>query len=67
MHILVRREFVEYAVHNPTARDLLKWTRDVLRQDENFNTLNHNLQLNIPGSDAGEKKHLNQCRLFSDR
>ncbi|XP_052676574.1 N-acetyllactosaminide beta-1,6-N-acetylglucosaminyl-transferase-like [Crassostrea angulata] len=51
------RRFVEFALRNPKARDILKWTEDTLSPDETFwATLAFNKNLDAPGiqySDLG--------------
>jgi len=50
----VTREFVEFAVNDSRAQDLLHWMRDIKVPDEHFfQTLNHNPQMGIPGSFKG--------------
>jgi len=54
-HMAVTREFVEFAVHDHRAQDLLQWMSDIKVPDEHFfQTLNHNPQMNIPGSFLGQ-------------
>lgn len=54
VHVVVRREFVEYAITNNTSRKYLNWVKRIGHPDEYFfSTLNHNPQLNIPGSYLG--------------
>uniref|UniRef100_K1Q3I5 N-acetyllactosaminide beta-1,6-N-acetylglucosaminyl-transferase n=1 Tax=Magallana gigas TaxID=29159 RepID=K1Q3I5_MAGGI len=44
------RSFVEFALRNPKARDILKWTEDTLSPDETFwATLAFNKDLGAPG------------------
>ncbi|XP_052676463.1 N-acetyllactosaminide beta-1,6-N-acetylglucosaminyl-transferase-like [Crassostrea angulata] len=44
------RRFVEFALRNPKARDILKWTEDTLSPDETFwATLAFNKDLGAPG------------------
>lgn len=44
------RRFVEFALRNPKARDILKWTEDTLSPDETFwATLAFNKELGAPG------------------
>uniref|UniRef100_A0A8W8NTK0 Uncharacterized protein n=1 Tax=Magallana gigas TaxID=29159 RepID=A0A8W8NTK0_MAGGI len=44
------RSFVEFALRNPKARDILKWTEDTLSPDETFwATLVFNKELGAPG------------------
>jgi len=53
-HMAVTREFVEYAVSDSKARDLLYWMRDINVPDEHyFQTLSHSPQMDIPGSFIG--------------
>jgi len=53
-HMAVTREFVEFAVYDSRAQDLLLWMRDIKVPDEHFfQTLNHNPQMNVPGSYLG--------------
>ncbi|XP_046334440.1 beta-1,3-galactosyl-O-glycosyl-glycoprotein beta-1,6-N-acetylglucosaminyltransferase 3-like isoform X1 [Haliotis rufescens] len=55
VHVLVNRVFVQYAITNPTAKDLLDWVKQTLIPDETFfPTLNYNAQLGIPGTHTGE-------------
>jgi Core-2/I-Branching enzyme len=61
-HMAVTRAFVEYALNNPIAQDLLHWMSDIKVPDEHFfQTLNHSPQLNIPGSYRGK---YNVCSLY---
>ena len=54
-HMAVTREFVEFAVNDPRAHDLLYWMRNIKVPDEHFfQTLNHNPQMDIPGSFLGQ-------------
>lgn len=55
------RDYVGYALHNDTAKQLLEWVKkDTSFPDETFfATLNHNPQLGIRGSCKG-----NECCLF---
>lgn len=53
-HMAVTRQFVQFVLTDSTAQDLLRWMSDVKIPDEYFfSTLNHNPQLNIPGSFLG--------------
>ncbi|KAH9514856.1 Beta-1,3-galactosyl-O-glycosyl-glycoprotein beta-1,6-N-acetylglucosaminyltransferase 3 [Bulinus truncatus] len=48
VHIVVNRDFVDYILHNQTAKDLLDWVKHTIIPDETFFTmLNHNPQLGI--------------------
>ncbi|CAC5403519.1 GCNT1 [Mytilus coruscus] len=54
LHITVNRQFVEYAITNKTATQLLKWLVGTIIPDESFfSTLNFNSNLGIPGSFQG--------------
>ncbi|XP_067663732.1 beta-1,3-galactosyl-O-glycosyl-glycoprotein beta-1,6-N-acetylglucosaminyltransferase 4-like [Haliotis asinina] len=54
VHIVANRDFVDYAINNQVAKDLLKWVRWTDIPDETFfSTLNHNPQLMIPGTYIG--------------
>ncbi|KAH9504570.1 Beta-1,3-galactosyl-O-glycosyl-glycoprotein beta-1,6-N-acetylglucosaminyltransferase [Bulinus truncatus] len=54
VHIVVNRDFVDYILHNQTAKDLLDWVKHTIIPDETFFTmLNHNPQLGIRGSYKG--------------
>ena len=54
-HMAVTREFVEFAVNDSRAQDLLDWMKDIKVPDEHFfQTLNHNPQMNIPGAYLGQ-------------
>ena len=55
VHIVVRREFVDYAINNENAQKLLNWSKLIPHASEIFfSTLNHNPQLGIPGTYLGE-------------
>ena len=54
-HMAVTREFLEFALSDSRAQDLLYWMRDIRVPDEHFfQTLNHNPQMDIPGSFLGQ-------------
>ena len=54
-HIIACRGFVDYILHNQTARDLLEWMRNIYVPDEHyFASLNHNVHLQVPGGYKGE-------------
>ncbi|KAL5020438.1 hypothetical protein ScPMuIL_003330 [Solemya velum] len=54
-HIAVNRHFVEYVMTNRTSADLLSWVLDTHFPEETYYaTLNHNPQLGIKGSYAGD-------------
>ena len=51
LHIVVNREFVQFAVHDARARKLFDWANNTRIPDEIFfSTLNRNPTLQIPGS-----------------
>uniref|UniRef100_A0A0B7AB18 Uncharacterized protein n=1 Tax=Arion vulgaris TaxID=1028688 RepID=A0A0B7AB18_9EUPU len=57
-HIVVARNFVDYILHNDTAKDLLDWTKTTFVPDETFfPILNANPQLGIKGTYKGEPEH----------
>jgi hypothetical protein len=57
IHIVARREFVDFALNDRRAQDFLHWLGNTHIPDETFfNSLNRNPQLNIPGSYLGEHK-----------
>lgn len=54
VHITVNRQFVEYAINDPVAKDFLKWNQKVSVPDETFfASLNYNPHLRVPGSYKG--------------
>ena len=54
-HMAVTREFVEFAVNDSRAQNLLNWMRDIKVPDEHFfQTLNHSPKMQIPGSFIGQ-------------
>ncbi|XP_071078756.1 beta-1,3-galactosyl-O-glycosyl-glycoprotein beta-1,6-N-acetylglucosaminyltransferase-like [Haliotis cracherodii] len=54
VHVAVNRDFVDYAINNPIAKDFTRWLTHTKVPDETFfATLNHNPQLHIPGSSTG--------------
>lgn len=54
VHIAANREFVDFAIHNQKAKDLLEWIKNASVPDEGFfQTLNHNPSLHIRGSYLG--------------
>ncbi|XP_059144077.1 beta-1,3-galactosyl-O-glycosyl-glycoprotein beta-1,6-N-acetylglucosaminyltransferase-like [Physella acuta] len=54
VHVVVNRYFVDYILHNGTAKDLLRWVKGTGVPDETFfATLNHNPQLRIRGTYKG--------------
>ena len=54
IHVALSRPFVDFAINNKLAKDLLEWCRKVEIPDELFfSTLHNNPQLNIPGSYKG--------------
>ena len=55
VHIVASRGYVDYAVNNPIAQDLLEWVKTSGFPDETFfSTLSHNPHLKVPGSYAGK-------------
>ena len=55
VHIVASRGFISYILHSKVAKDYFNWTRGVDVPDETFfSSLNHNPQLNIPGSYKGQ-------------
>ena len=63
-HMAVTREFVEFAVNDPRAQDLLYWMRNIKVPDEHFfQTLNHNPQMNIPGSFLGQSSQVKSSQV----
>jgi len=54
-HMAVTREFVEYALNDSKARDLLYWMRDIKMPDEHyFQTLSHSPHMDVPGAFIGQ-------------
>lgn len=54
-HVATTRKFIEFALDDQKARDLLEWMKDIRAPDEHFfPTLNHNSLLNIPGAYKGD-------------
>ncbi|XP_059144081.1 beta-1,3-galactosyl-O-glycosyl-glycoprotein beta-1,6-N-acetylglucosaminyltransferase-like [Physella acuta] len=55
VHVVVNRDFVDYILHNNTAKDLLEWVKETVVPDETFfATLNYNPHLGIRGSYKGD-------------
>ena len=55
VHIIARREFVEFAVTDHRALDFLHWLKDAAHPDEMFfSSLNYNKHLAIPGGYLGK-------------
>ena len=55
VHIVANRDYVEFALHNQKAIDLLTWVRKTSIPDECFfATLNHNPILRIKGTYLGK-------------
>ncbi|XP_059174353.1 beta-1,3-galactosyl-O-glycosyl-glycoprotein beta-1,6-N-acetylglucosaminyltransferase-like [Physella acuta] len=68
VHITVNRDFVDYILHNDTAKDLLEWVKGTGVPDETFfATLNHNPQLGIRGSYKGEPETDDTIKPFLSR
>jgi hypothetical protein len=58
-HVAVTRKFIEFALHDKRAKDLLIWMKDIHIPDEHFfQTLSHNPQFNIPGAYSGNSGKL---------
>ena len=54
-HAALSREFVDFALNDPRAVDLLEWMKDIRAPDEHFfPTLNHNPLLGVPGAYKGQ-------------
>jgi hypothetical protein len=54
IHIVARREFVDFALNDRRAQDFFHWLENTHIPDETFySSLNRNPQLNIPGSYLG--------------
>ncbi|XP_046547788.1 beta-1,3-galactosyl-O-glycosyl-glycoprotein beta-1,6-N-acetylglucosaminyltransferase 3-like [Haliotis rubra] len=54
VHVAVNRNFVDYAINNPIAKEFTRWLTHTKVPDETFfATLNHNPQLGISGSSTG--------------
>lgn len=54
-HVAVTRAFVDFALNDPRAVDLLEWMKDIRAPDEHFfPTLNHNPHLGVPGAFKGQ-------------
>ncbi|KAL5005843.1 hypothetical protein ScPMuIL_017001 [Solemya velum] len=68
VHIVASRPYVDYILHNQTAKDLLQWIQKTDYPDETyFATLNHNPQLGIPGTYKGEPETDNDIKPFLSR
>lgn len=66
VHITANRDFVDYVINNPVAKDFLNWSRKVAVPDETFfASLNHNPHLRIPGTYKGKEWDLNS-RTFAE-
>ena len=58
VHIVANRDYVDFALHNQKAKDLLAWVKNVSVPDECFfPTLNHNPSLRVRGAYLGELKN----------
>ena len=54
--IAANRDFVDFAVHNQKAKDLLEWAKKAAHPDECFFAmLNHNPSLRVRGAYLGKK------------
>ncbi|XP_059144074.1 beta-1,3-galactosyl-O-glycosyl-glycoprotein beta-1,6-N-acetylglucosaminyltransferase-like [Physella acuta] len=55
VHIAANRDFVNYVLHNETAKEFLEWNKDTFVPDETFfSSLNYNPQLGIKGTYKGD-------------
>ncbi|ELT88514.1 hypothetical protein CAPTEDRAFT_121732, partial [Capitella teleta] len=64
-HVAVTRDFIDYALNDPRAQDLLEWMKDIRAPDEHFfPTLNHNPHLNVPGAYKDLKWFFNRYKLW---
>ncbi|XP_064643375.1 beta-1,3-galactosyl-O-glycosyl-glycoprotein beta-1,6-N-acetylglucosaminyltransferase 3-like isoform X2 [Lineus longissimus] len=55
VHIVAKRGYVQYVIHDPLSKEFREWLRDTWIPDETFfSSLNHNPKLNVPGSYLGE-------------
>ncbi|KAJ8310522.1 hypothetical protein KUTeg_012387 [Tegillarca granosa] len=55
VHITANRAFIDFILHNETAKRFLNWTKETSVPDETFfSSINHNPHLNVPGSYQGE-------------
>jgi len=55
-HVALSRAFVDFALNDPRAMDLLEWMKDIRAPDEHFfPTLNHNPLLKVPGAYKGQR------------
>ncbi|XP_062570789.1 beta-1,3-galactosyl-O-glycosyl-glycoprotein beta-1,6-N-acetylglucosaminyltransferase-like [Saccostrea cucullata] len=55
IHVTLNRQFVEYVISNPVAKDFLNWVNKTDIPDETyFASLIHNPHLGIPGSFKGD-------------
>ena len=53
-HVIVKRGYVDFLLHDPRAGVFMEWLRDTNIPDEHvFSTLANNPQLNIPGTIKG--------------
>jgi len=53
-HMAVTHQFVEFALNDRRAQDLLHWMSNINVPDEHFfQTLSHSPQLGVPGSYKG--------------
>ena len=56
-YMAVTRSFVQFALYNPIAKDLLAWCRNTSLPEETFfTTLNHNWRVSAPGGYLGIEK-----------
>ena len=51
---MASREFIDFALHDRKALDLINWMKDIRCPDEHFfQTLNINSHLGVPGAYTG--------------
>lgn len=68
VHIIANRGFVDFAINNQKAKDLLEWVKNVSVPDECFfATLNHNPSLRIKGSYMGYPETDKEVKPFVSR
>lgn len=68
VHIIANRDFVDFALHNQKAKDLLEWVKKVSIPDECFfATLNHNPSLRIRGAYLGFPETDKEVKPFVSR
>ncbi|KAH9494592.1 Beta-1,3-galactosyl-O-glycosyl-glycoprotein beta-1,6-N-acetylglucosaminyltransferase 3 [Bulinus truncatus] len=64
VHIVVNRDFIDFILHNPKVKEILRWVNTTNIPDETFfATLNHNPQLGIKGSYKGVPETTNHTSM----